>query len=80
VKGAEDVLVSPANGDGKLFQLHRSGFSDVVIWNPHVEGAASMGDFEPKDGWKNMVLVSSSLLIPDLRRVWKRCSLDKDST
>ena len=26
-----------------------------MVWNPYVEGAASMADFEPKDGWKNMV-------------------------
>jgi hypothetical protein len=44
-----------------LFTLTRDNFKDVVVWNPYVEGASSMGDFEPKIGWKNMV---SKLLIP----------------
>jgi glucose-6-phosphate 1-epimerase len=38
-----------------LFTIYRDNFKDVVVWNPYIEGAASMGDFEPKDGWKNMV-------------------------
>jgi glucose-6-phosphate 1-epimerase len=38
------------------FTLHRESFVDVVVWNPYEEGAASMSDFEPKDGWKNMVV------------------------
>jgi glucose-6-phosphate 1-epimerase len=39
----------------RLFTLHRDNFKDVVVWNPWSEGAESMGDFEPKNGWKNMV-------------------------
>jgi glucose-6-phosphate 1-epimerase len=35
--------------------MHRENFKDVVVWNPYIEGAAAMPDFEPKDGWKNMV-------------------------
>jgi len=42
-----------------LFTIERDNFKDVVVWNPYVEGAASMGDFEPKDGWKNMVNTQS---------------------
>jgi glucose-6-phosphate 1-epimerase len=38
-----------------LFTLHRDNFKDVVVWNPWSEGVESMGDFEPKSGWKNMV-------------------------
>jgi glucose-6-phosphate 1-epimerase len=47
-----------AQGTSTLFSLQRDNFKDVVVWNPYVEGAASMGDFEPKDGWKHMVLAS----------------------
>ena len=43
------------NTSKNLYTIQRQNFKDVVIWNPYVEGAASMGDFEPKDGWKNMV-------------------------
>jgi glucose-6-phosphate 1-epimerase len=38
-----------------VFTIHRFNFKDVVVWNPYTEGAVSMGDFEPKSGWKNMV-------------------------
>jgi glucose-6-phosphate 1-epimerase len=43
-------------GNKLLFTMQRENFKDVVVWNPYVEGAAGMSDFEPKDGWKNMVL------------------------
>jgi len=35
----------------------RDGISDSVVWNPWIEKAKSMGDFEPKDGYKKMVCV-----------------------
>lgn len=50
-----------------LFTLTRDNFKDVVVWNPYVEGASSMGDFEPKTGWKNMVLKFLISLILDMR-------------
>ncbi|KAL3229179.1 Glucose-6-phosphate 1-epimerase [Nakaseomyces bracarensis] len=45
---------------GKGVQLHsikRNNLPDAVVWNPWVEKSAGMGDFEPKDGFKNMVCV-----------------------
>jgi glucose-6-phosphate 1-epimerase len=44
-------------GNRPLFTMQRENFKDVVVWNPYVEGAAAMPDFEPKDAWKNMVLI-----------------------
>jgi glucose-6-phosphate 1-epimerase len=32
---------------------------DTVIWNPWKEGAEAIADFEPKDGYKNMVCVEA---------------------
>lgn len=29
------------------------------MWNPWTEKAAGMGDFEPKDGYKNMICVEA---------------------
>jgi glucose-6-phosphate 1-epimerase len=40
--------------DREIFSVSRHTFEDVVIWNPYVEGAASLADFEPKNAWKNM--------------------------
>ena len=44
--------------DGKpRFDVLRENFDDTVIWNPWSQKAAAMGDFFPKDGWKNMLCV-----------------------
>jgi glucose-6-phosphate 1-epimerase len=39
------------------FSLIREGLKDCTVWNPWQEGAEGMGDFEPKDGYKQMVCV-----------------------
>ena len=44
--------------DREIFSVSRHTFEDVVVWNPYIEGAKSMSDFEPKDAWKNMVCPS----------------------
>jgi len=46
-------------GGRQRFRLVRDNLDDVVVWNPWVDKSASMGDFEPKDGWKNMVCVEA---------------------
>jgi len=38
------------------FKIEKSGFSDVVLWNPHAAKAAKMADFG-NDEWKQMVCV-----------------------
>ncbi|KAK4205195.1 galactose mutarotase-like domain-containing protein [Triangularia verruculosa] len=44
--------------DGKtLYTVTRDNLSDVVVWNPWIEKAKGMGDFEPKDGYKEMLCV-----------------------
>ena len=64
-----------------LFTIERENFKDVVVWNPYIEGAASMGDFEPKDGWKNMVYPRSPSfkLNSDLCRSWECGRVDANS-
>jgi hypothetical protein len=63
-----------------VFTIHRLNFKDVVVWNPYTEGAASMGDFEPKSGWKNMVpRFTYRVLRIDLCRGRERGGLDDDS-
>lgn len=45
-------------GKGKpLHTVKRENLPDAVVWNPWVDKSAGMGDFEPKDGFKNMVCV-----------------------
>ncbi|RPA71278.1 aldose 1-epimerase [Ascobolus immersus RN42] len=46
--------------DGKaVFSVKRKNLEDVVVWNPHAAGAEKIGDFEPKEGWKEMVCVEA---------------------
>lgn len=54
VKGPSHPVVISEGGAAK-FRIVRDNLDDVVVWNPWVDKAAGMGDFEPKDGWKNMV-------------------------
>ncbi|KAF2858651.1 galactose mutarotase-like protein [Piedraia hortae CBS 480.64] len=37
--------------------IMRDNLVDTVVWNPWKEKAQAMGDFEPKDGYKNMICV-----------------------
>lgn len=39
------------------FDVVRDNLQDTVVWNPWTEKAASIGDFEPKDGFKHMICV-----------------------
>ncbi|KAK3674029.1 hypothetical protein LTR78_006232 [Recurvomyces mirabilis] len=44
--------------DGKpRLDVVREGLSDSVVWNPWIEKAKGMSDFEPKDGYKKMIAV-----------------------
>jgi glucose-6-phosphate 1-epimerase len=39
------------------FKITRDGLPNVTVWNLWDQKAAAMGDFAPKDGWKNMICV-----------------------
>lgn len=44
--------------DGKpRFDVVRDNLEDTVVWNPWSEKAKAIGDFAPKDGFKNMICV-----------------------
>ncbi|KAH7135485.1 galactose mutarotase-like domain-containing protein [Dendryphion nanum] len=43
--------------DAPRFDVVRDNLQDTVVWNPWIEKAASMGDFAPKDGYKEMICV-----------------------
>jgi glucose-6-phosphate 1-epimerase len=44
------------------FDVVRDNLQDTVVWNPWIEKAASMGDFAPNEGYKNMVCVEVGAL------------------
>ncbi|KAI1752726.1 galactose mutarotase-like domain-containing protein [Xylaria castorea] len=57
-KGPSSPVVV-AEGGSTAFSVVRDNLKDVVVWNPWTEKAAGMGDFEPKDGFKNMICVEA---------------------
>jgi len=66
ITGETDRVYTPADagaavtvleGGKKKFTVTRDNLSNVVVWNPWVDKAAGMADFEPKDGYKNMLCI-----------------------
>jgi len=41
------------------YSVVRDNMNEVVVWNPWKEGAESIGDFAPKDGYKEMICVEA---------------------
>jgi glucose-6-phosphate 1-epimerase len=64
-----DRVYTPANGpkhpiliyegDKQIFEIVRDNLGDAVVWNPWTEKANGMSDFEPKDGFVNMICVEA---------------------
>ncbi|KAI1854195.1 hypothetical protein JX266_001336 [Neoarthrinium moseri] len=69
ISGETDRVYTPAKGPSHpvvvseggaaTFTVVRDNLDDVVVWNPWIEKAAGMGDFEPKDGYKNMICIEA---------------------
>ncbi|KAI2619022.1 galactose mutarotase-like protein [Hypomontagnella submonticulosa] len=69
ISGETDRVYTPAKGPSSpvvvseegeaVFSIVRDNLKDVVVWNPWTDKAAGMGDFEPKDGFKNMICVEA---------------------
>ena len=61
------VVRDESEGGEEAFRVVRDGLRDVVVWNPWTEKAAAMADFEPKEGWRNMLCVEAGAV-----RGWTR--------
>ena len=51
------VPITVLSNDKPKFTVLRDNLSNVVVWNPWIEKAKGMADFEPKEGYKNMLCV-----------------------
>ncbi|KXX83227.1 Glucose-6-phosphate 1-epimerase [Madurella mycetomatis] len=56
VGGPRDAVNVIESGE-TTFSVTRDNLSNVVVWNPWADKAASMADFAPDDGYKNMLCV-----------------------
>jgi glucose-6-phosphate 1-epimerase len=68
---AHPVIISEA-GEHEI-SIVRENLDNVVVWNPWTDKANSIGDFEPKGGWKNMLCVE-----PGAVKGWQK--LEKGDT
>ncbi|KAH8844466.1 hypothetical protein MCOR07_010689 [Pyricularia oryzae] len=65
--GGPRAPVTVLEGGQKTFEVVRDGnLDDVVVWNPWTEKANSIGDFEPKVGFNNMLCIE-----PGAVRAWQ---------
>ncbi|KAI1766132.1 galactose mutarotase-like protein [Hypoxylon sp. FL1150] len=58
VKGPSHAVAVTEEGE-TVFTVVRDNLKDVVVWNPWTEKAGGMGDFEPKDGYKQMICIEA---------------------
>jgi glucose-6-phosphate 1-epimerase len=56
---APDRVVVRDEVDGRLIEVAKSGFEDVVVWNPWREGAAGMVDL-PDEDYRRMLCVEAA--------------------
>jgi len=42
-----------------LFHVESTNLEDVVVWNPGSSGTPQIADWQPKEGWKNMLCVET---------------------
>lgn len=53
----EDKQLQVVERGKVVHNVERVNLPDVVVWNPWIKKSAGMADFEPKDGYKNMVCI-----------------------
>ncbi|AGO10400.1 AaceriABL056Cp [[Ashbya] aceris (nom. inval.)] len=54
---ASERVIQVVDKGHPIHSVRRGNLPDVVVWNPWVEKSKNMQDFEPKDGYQNMVCV-----------------------
>lgn len=52
-----DRLIQVIECGKVVHNIERDNLPDIVVWNPWIEKAAGMSDFEPKDGYLHMVCI-----------------------
>lgn len=61
----EPITIKSKDGKSTLFSISdRLNLPDAVVWNPWSDLTPGIPDFEPKDGYKNMVCVEAGAVGP----------------
>lgn len=58
-KSLQQNTTSIVVDDKPAYDVVRDNLADTVVWNPWKEGTQAISDFEPKDGYKNMICVEA---------------------
>ncbi|PQE10435.1 aldose 1-epimerase protein [Rutstroemia sp. NJR-2017a BBW] len=56
--GGPSAPIVVSEGGKKKFTVARDNMNEVVVWNPWID-AKDIGDFGPKDGWREMICVEA---------------------
>lgn len=57
--GGPSTPIVVYEGGEKKFTVVRDNMNEVVVWNPWADGVKVIGDFEPKEGYKEMICVEA---------------------
>jgi glucose-6-phosphate 1-epimerase len=57
--GGPSTPVIVSEGGEKKYTVIRDNMNEVVVWNPWEDGVKAIGDFEPKEGYKEMICVEA---------------------
>ncbi len=57
--GGPSAPIIVSEGGEKKFTIIRDNMNEVVVWNPWADGVKVIGDFEPKEGYKEMICVEA---------------------
>jgi glucose-6-phosphate 1-epimerase len=57
--GGPSTPIIVSEGGKTKFTVVRDNMNEVVVWNPWADGVQIIGDFEPKEGYKEMICVEA---------------------
>ncbi|CAI5759933.1 unnamed protein product [Candida verbasci] len=70
----QDKILQIVDKGKVLYNLKRTNLPDSVVWNPWIKKSEGMADFEPKDGYLNMLCVEpghvNSMILLNSKDKW----------
>lgn len=63
---APDLVTVRDGGNSRAIEVHKSGFADIVVWNPWQEGASTLSDMEDEE-YREMLCVEAAQVSKPVR-------------